>query len=626
MIQIYLPENTNYDANGDMVLLPESCTIKATLNGEWSLEITHPLDAEGRWKWIEEESVLKVDSFLQGKQLFRISKPVMSDSGISATAYPIFFDAAKDCFLMDVRPTKANGQEALSSMCAANAKYAAISDIATKNTAYYVRRNLLNAISGDDENSFLNRWGGEIIYNNYTIQINQRAGSDNGYQVLYGKNLAGLSKTVDMTDVVTRIIPVAYNGYTLDGDEPWVDSPIINKYPTIYYREVKFDDVKLAADAEEEEECFVTLSDLRAELVNRCEQMYEDGCDKPTVTLEVDMIELSNTEEYENFVDLEKVSLGDDVYCNHKKLGIATKARCIQLTYDCIRKKVDTVVLGDYVPTVFDKTTSIINKVNVAIKEDGSVVAERVKGILDAMETSLKLQSTAAKRVSGRAFLIEDTDPDSTLYGAMEAGTQGLRIAKEKDAEGKWVWDAAITAAGGVLANVITGMIADKSGTNYWDLENGEFYSEGLNTRIENNSAAISAAVSSQEKIVKDIQDDFGGSIEDLNKKVEATMTSDQIKIEIEKELSNGVSKVATSTGVVVDENGLTVDRSDSELATTISHDGMRVKHDGEEVLAATDEGVDAKNLHATTYLIVGQNARFEDYQGDMTACYYIGG
>lgn len=101
---------------------------------------------------------------------------------------------------------------------------------------------------------------------------------------------------------------------------------------------------------------------------------------------------------------------------------------------------------------------------------------------------------------------------------------------------------------------------------------------------------------------------------------------SDQVKIDIQTEMGKGASKVVTSTGVVVDENGLTVDRSDSELATTISHDGMRVKHDGEEVLAATDEGVDAKNLHATTYLIVGQNARFEDYQGDMTACYYIGG
>lgn len=478
MIQIYTPDNIDFDSNGDMTLFPESCKIKAVLNGEWYLEIAHPIDEDNRWQYIEEEAVLKVDSFLPEKQLFRISKPVRSESGISATAYPIFFDAAKDCFLVDVRPTKANGQEALLAMCAPNAKYTAVSDIAMKNTAYYVRKNLLNAISGSEENSFLNRWGGEIIYNNYTIQINQRAGSDQGYRVCYGKNLTGLSKTVEMDDVITRIIPVSYNGYMLEGDQPWVDSPVIDKYPIIYYREVKFDEVKLAADAGEGEAGFDTMEELRAELVRQCEQMFAEGCDKPMVTLKISMAELSGTEEYKDFIDLESVSLGDDVYCSHKKLGITTKARCTQLVYDCIRKQVESVTLGDYVPNVFDRTTSIINKVNAAIKEDGSIVAEQVKGILNAMETSLKLQSTAAKKVSGRAFLIEDTDPESELYGAMEAGTQGLRIAKEKDAEGKWRWDTAITASGGVMAALITGLLSDKTGQNYWDLDQGNFVME----------------------------------------------------------------------------------------------------------------------------------------------------
>lgn len=30
-----------------------------------------------------------------------------------------------------------------------------------------------------------------------------------------------------MNDVVTRIIPKAYNGYMIEGDAPWVDSPLI---------------------------------------------------------------------------------------------------------------------------------------------------------------------------------------------------------------------------------------------------------------------------------------------------------------------------------------------------------------------------------------------------------------
>lgn len=53
----------------------------------------------------------------------------------------------------------------------------------------------------------------------------------------------------------------------------------------------------------------------------------------------------------------------------------------------------------------------------------------------------------------------------------------------------------------------------------------------------------------------------------------------------------------------------------------------MTVKRNEEEVLKANNNGVDAVNLHATTYLIIGNNSRFEDYDnGSRTGCFWIGG
>ena len=52
-----------------------------------------------------------------------------------------------------------------------------------------------------------------------------------------------------MDNIITRIVPVAYNGYTLDGDMPWVDSVNTNKYAKLYTKEVKFEDVKLQETA-----------------------------------------------------------------------------------------------------------------------------------------------------------------------------------------------------------------------------------------------------------------------------------------------------------------------------------------------------------------------------------------
>jgi hypothetical protein len=60
-------------------------------------------------------------------------------------------------------------------------------------------------------------------------------------------------------------------------------------------------------------------------------------------------------------------------------------------------------------------------------------------------------------------------------------------------------------------------------------------------------------------------------------------------------------------------------------MTTTITEDGMTVYRNEEAVLVADNEGVKAEDLHATTYLIVGQFSRFEDY-GDRTGCFWIGG
>lgn len=69
------------------------------------------------------------------------------------------------------------------------------------------------------------------------------------------------------------------------------------------------------------------------------------------------------------------------------------------------------------------------------------------------------------------------------------------------------------------------------------------------------------------------------------------------------------------------------IKKSDVDITTNISEDGMRVSKGGEVVLTANNGGVEARNLHATTYLIIGENSRFEDYDnGSRTGCFWIRG
>ena len=131
---------------------------------------------------------------------------------------------------------------------------------------------------------------------------------------------------------------------------------------------------------------------------------------------------------------------------------------------------------------------------------------------------------------------------------------------------------------------------------------------------------------------VKQVKDDFNsnievvnGDIQTLTKKVNAAMTAEDVKLEIKSELSNGVTKVETTTGFTFNDEGLTVSKNGSEMTTQITEDGMTVFRDNTAVLIANNVGVDAVNLHATTYLIIGSNSRFEDYGEDRTGCFWIG-
>lgn len=476
MIQIYDPGNTKFDFNGDVTLDPYSCECTMILNDAWSLELEAPIDEDEKFKHIVKEAVISAPTPISDKQLFRIYDTEKTDDSITAIALPVFCDSKDDHALLDVRPTGKNGQQALDILCAGS-KYSGESDITKAATAYYVRKNLMEAINGDIDQSFVNRWGGEILYDNYKIIINQRVGGNYGARAEFGYNLEGIKEHVDMSSVVTRIIPVAYNGYTLEGKAPWVDSPNIKKYQKIYTRTIEFSEVKLKEDStDDDENACNTLEELRNRLIEECQKQYAAGIDLPEITYEVDVISLEGTEEYKDYKDLEKIGLGDDVKCSHHILDIEITARATELVYDCINRRNKKVKLGKFTKTAFDSQFETEHRVDSITNPDGTIMAEKVQGILNGIYTQLKLQSTVARKVKGRAFTVEDLDPDSPLYGCMTWGTQGLQLATRRTADGKdWDWTTAITAQGIIADAIIAGILADKTGKNYWNLDTGEF-------------------------------------------------------------------------------------------------------------------------------------------------------
>ncbi|MFR4880334.1 MAG: phage tail spike protein [Coprococcus sp.] len=370
-----------------------------------------------------------------------------TETEVTAYARHIFYDSAGE-MLVDVRPTDKTGQEALD-IILSGTKYKAKTNIKTRSTAYYIRKNIMEAIGGDNENSFINRWGGERMYDNFTVIINDRLGGDYGACAEFGRNMTGIEADISIDDVVTRIIPVSYNGHTLEGEEPWIDSPLIESYANPRAAVIKFEDVKLLEDCQEGEEGFSTLELLREELKRRCTKEYENGLDKPKVNYKVDLVEVANTEDYKDYKKLTTIGIGDDVLTKDRKLKINVTARCIRLVYDCIEEENAEVELGNFIENYFDKTTSAADIIQKVTREDGTLKAEEVYGKIDAVKAQLKAQRDISQPSEVRAVIFEDLVEGSPTYGAMSIGTMGFCIASERTADGKdWDWKTFGTGSG----------------------------------------------------------------------------------------------------------------------------------------------------------------------------------
>lgn len=145
-------------------------------------------------------------------------------------------------------------------------------------------------------------------------------------------------------------------------------------------------------------------------------------------------------------------------------------------------------------------------------------------------------------------------------------------------------------------------------------------------TIVAENKADAEAALADLDERIAAALSEVDAELITIQSSVETKMTAEDLTIEINKVIEAGVTKVETSTGFTFNEEGLTVSKSGSEMTTQITEDGMTVYRDGNEVLTADNKGVKAENLHATTYLIIGKNSRFEDYESDRTGCFWIGG
>ncbi len=143
--------------------------------------------------------------------------------------------------------------------------------------------------------------------------------------------------------------------------------------------------------------------------------------------------------------------------------------------------------------------------------------------------------------------------------------------------------------------------------------------------RVNKQAQTIEAFVSKTEQDINGL----AGEIGDITKRVSATMTADAIEFLVQQKV-DGKQSIETSTGYTFDEDGLRIKKSGDEMENLLDNSGMYVKRGSEEILKANNEGVEAINLTARQFLVIGTHSRLQDYTDSSnkrrTACFWIGG
>ena len=447
MIILYKKDETDFAYNGLGVLDSHISNqiVEESYNGLYSLQFDYPIFAP-HGDELTEEKIVKAPT-PDGDQLFRVYK-VMPSMGIkTVTCYHIFYDLS-DNFIEDINIILMDGDIAVKKISAGTQyshKFTMSSNITTVASARMVRKNAVQALLDDGEdNTFISRWGGEIRRNNFVVQMLDTRGVDNGVTIRHRKNLISYEAEIDLSGVVTRIMPYGFDGLMLP--EKYVDSPLIGNYTHPKIRKIEYTDIKAAVGDYADDEDAVPLSEAYGLLRAAAKKEYSvNHVDVPAANYKVVLLNLRNTDEYAHFAELETIEPWDWVTVLHDEDGLEIKARMISYKYDPLAQEYIEIELGSFGATLTANVQNAINTIN--------------KNVSETREALILVQRTADGKNSiyTSSIMPEDALQNDLWYKQTSDGTElwiydnGEWVLLTSDATGekvKAIAEAAQTEAG----------------------------------------------------------------------------------------------------------------------------------------------------------------------------------
>lgn len=416
MIKLFGQTDRLFASNGDLVIQPLKAVIyKAGIEGEIG---EYYLALETDLSYVNDltSGRIIVANTPTGDQAFRIRKVEKTKSKLLVTALHVFYDAdnylIEDSYVVNMDANDA--LDHLNSATEPQSGFVVSSDVGVINSYRCVRKSLTEAVS-----DVIGRWGGYLERDNFRFSIKKQMGTDNGVTVRYRKNLKDISCVEDWDDVVTKLMPVGYDGIMLDSVDPTASKYVLSEtqYALPYVKCLSFDQDVNSEDYQDEDGN-VDEAAYRQALVDdlrRQAQAYVSAHSIPQVS-------------YTLQANLEHITdIGDTIQVIDERLGVNIMTNVIAYEYDCVSQRYLQVEFGNFKQTIVGLVSNMTKAAEQVAKEQSEAVrvilGEELKTATDKIWGAL---GNSYVIYDGDKILVVDSLPKETATNVMMINSGGI--------------------------------------------------------------------------------------------------------------------------------------------------------------------------------------------------------
>lgn len=483
MIKLFGVNDTIFNSNGDKVIMPLRAKVHKDDNGSFYL------DFESSLEYINDivAGNILVAPTPQGEQAFRIGSVTATRTKINAKCYHVFYDS-KNLLIQDSYVVDKNCNDALDHLNSATSDlspFTTLSDITSTNTYRCVRKSLYEAI-----NVILERWGGHLVRDNFTIKIMNSIGQDNGVTIRYGKNLKNISCETNWDNVVTKLMPVGKDGLLLNALDPTADVYVTSdiQYDIPFTKTVSFEQ-----DINEE--------DYQDENGNLDEQAYKQALLDDLMNQAINYVNTNDIPQvnYTLKANLEKVTdIGDTVEVIDERLGINITTNVISYVYDCILNKYVEVEFGNFTQKLNNLINSInTNTQNIIEQSNETLQVTLSQELQQAQDKIWNALGSSYVIYEGDKILVVDSLPKETATNVIMINNGGIAFSNtgiNGNFSSAWTIDNVLNMEQINVINLTANLIKGgtlKLGSNLNQNGQLEVYDEANNLIAELNKSGL---------------------------------------------------------------------------------------------------------------------------------------